>query len=72
MELTPEEWANCYNIYAFKIPSSTSGTLRSSAPLWAARLEIRFSVQSPATISDLILHNIVARLKLIKIRTLFP
>ena len=43
--LTPEEWANGYNIYAFKITPGPIGTVRSPGRLGSARLEIRFSAQ---------------------------
>ena len=65
----PEEWANGYNIYTFKITPGPIGTVRSPARLGSSRLEIRFSAQTTANIS---FPNIVTGFKLITIRTLFP
>ena len=56
-DLTPEELANDYNVYAFKITRGPIGTVRFAARLCSARLEIKFSEQIPANISVLLLSQ---------------
>ena len=56
-DLTPEEWANGYNIYAFKITPGPIGTVRSPADLASARLDIKFSAQTTVKISVLLLSQ---------------
>ena len=71
-DLTPEEWANSYNLYAFNLTPGPIGTVRSPARLGSDRLEIRFSAQTTVNISVVFCFlNIVPRFKLISIRTLF-
>ncbi|KAF0138562.1 MAG: Uncharacterized protein FD143_3645, partial [Ignavibacteria bacterium] len=65
-DLTPEEWANGYNIYAFKITPCPIGTVRSPARLGSARLEIMFSARTTVNISVLLLSQHSAEIQIYK------
>ena len=71
-DLTPEEWANGYNIYAFKITPGPIGTVRRPAPLGAARLEIKFSNQTPENISVLLLSQHCPEIEIDKYKNILP
>ena len=71
-DLTPEEWANGYNIYAFKITPAPIGTVRSPARLGSARVEIKFSAQTIAKIRVPMLSQHRAEIKIYKYKNIIP
>ena len=54
--LTPTEWANGYNIYAFKLTPGPIGTVRSAARVGSVRLILKFAAATQANIT-VIMHS---------------
>ena len=71
-DLTPEEWANGYNIYAFKITPGTIGTVRSPARLGSSRLEIKFSAHTTGNITVHLLAQHSAEIQIEKYKNIIP
>ena len=71
-DLTPEEWANGYNIFAFKITPDPIGTVRSPPRLGSARLEIKFSAQTTVNLSVLLLSQHSAEIQIDKYKNIIP
>ena len=71
-DLTHEEWANGYNIYAFEITPRPIGTVGSPAPLGTARLEIKISNRTTENISGLLLSQHFAEIQLDRYKTIIP
>ena len=71
-DLTPEECANGYNIYAFKMTTGPVGTLRNPAPLGAARFAIKFSIETAENISVLLRSQHCAEIQIHKYKNIIP
>ena len=71
-DLTPEEWAHGYNIYAFKITPGPIGTVRCPARFCAVRLEIKVSNQTPDNVSVLMLSKHCADIQIDKSKNIIP
>ncbi|KAF0155389.1 MAG: hypothetical protein FD188_3140 [Ignavibacteria bacterium] len=65
-ELTPEEWATGYNIYAFKLTAGPIGTVRTPPRVGSARLEIKFANASTTNINVLLLSQQSAEIQIDK------
>ena len=65
-DLTPEDCANGYNIYAFKITPGPIGTVRSPPRVGSARLEIKFPAQTTVNISVLLRFQHSAQIQIDK------
>ena len=65
-DLTPEEWANGYNIYAFKITPGPIGTVRPPSRVGSARLELKFSTPTAGNINVLLLSQQGAEIQIDK------
>jgi hypothetical protein len=53
-DITPEEWAEGYNIYAFKITPGPIGSVRTPVRVGSVRLSLRFAAPTAANINVLL------------------
>ena len=67
-DLTPEEWANGYNLYAFKITAGPIGTVRTPSRIGSVRLEIKFANATGANINILLLSQQGAEIQIDKFK----
>ena len=67
-DLTPDEWANGYNIYAFKITPGPIGTVHSPARVGAIRLELKFAAAITANINVILLSQQFAEIQVDKFK----
>ena len=70
-DLTPAEWANGYNIYAFKITPGPIGTVSTPARVGGIRLELKFAAATQANISVLLLSQSCAEIQVDKYKNIF-
>ena len=69
-DLTPQEWANGYTIFAFKITPGPIGTIRSPPRTGSIRLELKFSSATGANINVLLLSQQPAELQIDKFKNI--
>ena len=69
-DLTPDEWANGYNIYAFKITPGPIGTVSTPARVGGIRLELKFAVATNGNISILLLSQNCAEIQIDKYKNI--
>ena len=67
-DITPEEWANGYNIWAFKITPGPLGSVRSMPRVGNIRLEIKFSTATDKIYNVLLLSSRPAELQIDKFK----
>lgn len=65
-DIKPEEWANGYSIFAFKITPGPIGTVHSPSRVGAIRLELKFSANTASNINVLLLAQQTAELQIDK------
>ena len=65
-DLTPAEWANGYNLYAFKITPGPIGSVHTPTRVGSIRLSIKFAQATVANISVLLLSQQGAELQIDK------
>ncbi|KAF0143202.1 MAG: hypothetical protein FD143_3449 [Ignavibacteria bacterium] len=53
-DLTPEEWANGFNIYAFKVTPGPIGIIRTPIRVGSIRLTLKFAQATAANINVLL------------------
>ena len=63
-DLTPEEWANGYNIYAFKVTPGPIGSIHSPSKTGGIRLEIKFTKATASNITMILLSQHQAELQI--------
>ena len=69
-DLTPEEWANGYNIYAFKITPGPIGTVTTPARVGGIRLEVKFAGATNGNICVLLLSQNCAEIQIDKYKNI--
>ena len=67
-DLQPEEWANGYNIYAFKLTPGPIGAVRSPSRTGGVRLELKFAAATAANINVLLLSQQSAEIQIDKFK----
>ena len=67
-DLTPSEWANGYNLYAFKITPGPIGTVHTPARVGSIRLDIKFTNATTANINILLLSQQGAEIQIDKFK----
>ena len=67
-DLQPEEWANGFNIYAFKLTPGPIGSVRSPCRTGGVRLELKFTAATAANINVLLLSQQGAEIQIDKFK----
>ena len=69
-DLKPEEWANGYNLYAFKITPGPIGTVHTPTRVGSIRLIIKFAAATGANINVLLLSQQSAEIQVDKYKNI--